>query len=92
MEYTKYLYWSPFSINLQAKEVQFYLNSHSFTGASLKIFWNFWDLVFMKQLTTNAGILESGHSSSTYAKFSEKLTFLPPDTHTSACVSRGLKC
>ena len=32
------------------------------------------------------------HSFSTYAKFSEKLHFLPPDTHTCVCVSGGKKC
>ena len=30
-----------------------------------------------------------GHTFSTYAKFSKKLTFLPPDTHTYVCVSGG---
>ena len=33
-----------------------------------------------------------GHPLSTYAKFSEKLTFLTPDTHTYVCVSGGKKC
>ena len=32
------------------------------------------------------------HPSSTYAKFSEKLKFLPPDTHTFVCGSGGKKC
>ena len=32
------------------------------------------------------------HSFNTYTKFSEKLAFLPPDTHTYVCVSRGKKC
>ena len=27
-----------------------------------------------------------------YAKFAEKLTFLPPDTHMYVCVSEGNKC
>ena len=31
-----------------------------------------------------------GHSFSTYVKFSEKPTFLPPDAYTYACVS-GVK-
>ena len=34
--------------------------------------------------------LRSG-SFRTYAKFSEKLTFLPPDTHKYVCVSEGMK-
>ena len=32
------------------------------------------------------------HSFSTFAKYSEKLTYLPPDTHTYVCVSEGEKC
>ena len=32
------------------------------------------------------------HSFSTYAKFSEKLTFSPPDTLTHVRVSVGKKC
>ena len=32
------------------------------------------------------------HSFSTYVKFSEKLTFLPPDTNTYMPVSGGKKC
>ena len=32
------------------------------------------------------------HSFSAYAKFSEKLTFFPPDAHAYVCVSRGKKC
>ena len=31
------------------------------------------------------------HSFSTYANFSVKLTFLPPDRHTYVCVSRDKK-
>ena len=31
------------------------------------------------------------HSFSGYAKFSEKLTFLPPETHMYLCVSGGKK-
>ena len=33
-----------------------------------------------------------GHPFSTYAKFTEKLTFIPPDIQTSVCVSGGKKC
>ena len=33
-----------------------------------------------------------GHSFSTYTKFSEKLTFLTPDTHTDVYVLGGKKC
>ena len=32
------------------------------------------------------------HSFSTFAKFSEKVTFLIPDTHTCEYVSGGKKC
>ena len=32
------------------------------------------------------------HSFSTFAKFSEKLTFLTPDKHTYVCESGGKKC
>ena len=31
------------------------------------------------------------HSLSTHATFSEKITLLPPDTHTCVCVSEGKK-
>ena len=33
----------------------------------------------------------SDHPFGKYAKFSEKLTFLPPDIHTYVCVSGGKK-
>ena len=33
-----------------------------------------------------------GHPLSTYAKFSEKLIFLTPDTHMFVCVSGRQKC
>ena len=33
-----------------------------------------------------------GHPFSMYAKFSEKITFLPPNTHTYVCVSGSKKC
>ena len=36
--------------------------------------------------------LQRDHSFSTFAKFSEKITFLTPDTHIYMCVSRGKKC
>ena len=39
----------------------------------------------------NHGALRD-HPVSTYAKFSEKLTYLPSDTHIYVCVSGGQKC
>ena len=37
-------------------------------------------------------VLERSHPFSTYAKISEKLTFVTPDTHTYVCISGGKKC
>ena len=35
--------------------------------------------------------IATDHSFSTYAKSSENLNFLPPDTHTYVCMSGGKK-
>ena len=54
-------------------------NQHSSTSLS----------VLQKTLTSS---LRGNHPFKTFAKFSEKLTFSPPDTNTYVCVSGGKKC
>ena len=58
MGYTIPLPEPSFQQTYWAKELQIYLKSDSFIRASLIIFWNFWDQVFMKHLWTIPGILE----------------------------------
>ena len=48
--------------------------------------------VIMENLTFRKVHNVRDHLFSTYAKFLEKLTSSPPDTHTNLCVSGGEKC
>ena len=61
----------------------------------IQTLWLYKSALNMCTFTFNSQILYTSsrdHSFRTYAKVSEKSTFLAPDTHTYVCVSGGKKC